>query len=157
MEVSPMDYRIDFFPFERVDPLFVEFQTMWESMKEPLSFLSETLLSTSNTHGYPPVNYYAEEDGSLHFEFAVAGYKQDDIDLKFEDDHLIMKILKKEEGSKTRKYFVKRIKFSEAETKAYVPFSKYDVNKVQASFNDGILSVSIPVREDAKPVKIKIN
>ena len=130
-----------------------EFEQMWD-LAEPVSYLSSKLLSG----GFPPTDYYADEDGTLHFDFAVAGYKSEEVDLTFEDDHLILKLSpKKEEGDKKEsKYFVKRVKLSESELKAYVPFSKYDINAASAKLADGMLKVDIPVREDSKPVKLQI-
>jgi HSP20 family molecular chaperone IbpA len=138
--------------FPSVSEMMKEFEQMW-NLAEPVSYLSSKLLSG----GFPPTDYYADEDGTLHFDFAVAGYKEEDIDLTFEDDHLILKLSpKKEEDKKEWKYFVKRVKYSESELKAYVPFSKYDVNEAKAEMTDGMLKVSIPVREDSKPVKLQI-
>jgi HSP20 family molecular chaperone IbpA len=123
------------------------------NLAEPLSTLPASLLSSH----FPPCNYFVDEDGTLHFEFAVAGYKQEEIDLKFEDDRLILSLNPKDAEESKSKYFQKAIKRSVSVTKARVPFVKYDTSKVVATLTDGILLVTIPVRKDAKPVSVKID
>jgi HSP20 family molecular chaperone IbpA len=147
-----MDYRIAKLGFgEEWDQLFREFDQMW-NMVTPICKLPAALLSSH----FPPCNYYADEDGTLHFEFAVAGYADDEVDLKFEDDHLVLSLNPKEEEKKD-KWFQKGIKVSKGITKAFVPFNKFDVSKVEASLEKGMLKVSIPVKEEAKPVSVKID
>lgn len=129
-----------------------EWNDLWD-MVAPLSVLPATLLSNH----FPPCNYYADEDGTLHFDFAVAGYTQDEVDLKFEDDHLVLTLTPNGDESKKGKVFQKAIKKANSVTRALVPFTKYDVAKATASFKDGMLKVTIPVKEDAKPVSVKID
>lgn len=128
-----------------------EFDRMWDAMFQPVCRLPSTLISNH----FPPCDLSADENGTLHFEFAVAGYRKDEVSLKFEDDHLILELSPKKEEAKV-KVFQKAIKLSESKTSAYVPFSKYDTSKVEASLEDGLLKVSIPIKEEAKPLRIEI-
>jgi HSP20 family molecular chaperone IbpA len=136
-----------------MDRVMMDFDRMWNEMFTPVCKLPATLVSNR----FPPCDYYADEDGTLHFDFAVAGYKEDEISLKFEDDHLILILSPKKEEKKEGRIFQKAIKISESTTKVYVPFSKYDVAKVDATLEDGMLKVVIPSKEEAKPVAVKIN
>lgn len=152
-----MNYRV--FDFSVIDKAFADMEE-WASLfdlKFPVSTLSPTLLSNH----YPPCDYYAEEVGTLHFEFAVAGYQDEEIDLKFEDNYLILtlkpKYKKNGEATPNTKYFQKAIKKTDSITKALVPFTKYDISKVVASLKDGLLSIVIPVKDEAKPVNVKID
>ena len=129
-----------------------EFDRLFE-LSAPCSNLSPILLSNH----FPPCNYYAEDDGTLHFDFAVAGYAADEIDLKFEDDFLILTLEPKEEKEDEGfQWFQKAIRRSESVTKARVPFAKYDRTAVGAAIADGLLKVIVPVKEEAKPVSIYI-
>jgi len=138
------------FPFS-VGGVLSEFEKMWDEMFQPVCRLPSTLISSH----FPPCNLSADENGTLHFEFAVAGYKKDEMALKFEDDHLVLELSPKKEEVKV-KIFQKAIKLSESKTNAYVPFSKYNISKVEASLEDGLLKVSIPIKEEAKPLLIEI-
>jgi len=117
-----------------------------------------TLPVTLATSRFPPYNIYIEEDGSQVFEFAVAGWKDSDISIKYENDHLILTMEKsdKEEQS-NRKYLARTIREGKTVGKYYVPASKFDTSKTRASLADGILRVSIPMREEAKPFTVSIN
>jgi HSP20 family molecular chaperone IbpA len=138
------------FPID-VDGVLNEFNRMMDAVFQPVCKLPSTIISNH----FPPCNYYADEDGTLQLEFAVAGYKKDEVKVKFEDDHLILQLTPVKEEVKT-KVFQKAIKLSESTTKAYVPFSKYDIAKAEAALEDGLLKVSIPVKEEAKPLSIEI-
>jgi len=145
-----MDYHFSGSDIWSWEKTFSEFEKMFD-IEMPICKLSNVLLSNQ----FPPCNYYADEDGTLEFEFAVAGYQNDEIDLKFEEDHLVLKLDPKN-PKKERKYFQKGIKLSPIVTKAFVPFSKYDVSEATASLEKGILKISVPFREEAKPVGVKI-
>ena len=108
---------------------------------------------------YPPFNLSIDESTkNLKFEFAVAGLSLDDIDISFEDDYLKLDIKSKENNDQfyNWKTIKKGIRTSTSKTAYFVPFAKYDVDNAQASILDGLLTVHIPVREDAKPKKIEI-
>lgn len=121
---------------------------------EPVSKLPSKIVTST----YPPADMYVEKDsGNLVFEFAVAGYQESEVGLSFEEDYLILTLSAHEaEDTDNRDYFQKGIKRSKSETRCFVPASKYDVRKVEASINKGILKVSIPAREESKPFSIKI-
>lgn len=140
------------FPFPNVNGVLRDFENMFDEMFPTVSKLPSTIISNH----FPPCNYSADEDGTLHFEFAVAGYKKEEVELKFEDDHLVLHLNPAKEEAKG-KVFQKAIKLSESTTRAYVPFSKYDVSKVDASLADGLLKVSVPVKEEAKPITVQIS
>jgi HSP20 family molecular chaperone IbpA len=127
---------------------------LWSTMTTSVSKLPGKLLSGT----FPPCNYYAEKDGTLHFQFAVAGYKESEIDLSFADDHMILKLKpeEKKEGEEF-KWFQKGIRSATAETKAFVPFSKYAVDSATVILENGMLSVDIKMKEEAKPINVKIN
>jgi HSP20 family protein len=91
---------------------------------------------------------------------SVAGYLEDEVDVKLEDDKLILTLEKveKEEKEEDKKWkLIQRgIKQARSQTVYSVPSSKYDTSKVSASLKDGILTIEIPAREETKPVSIKI-
>lgn len=108
---------------------------------------------------FPPVNVIIEEDSlNLVFEFALAGYKQEEIDLTFVDDYLFLSLNpeKSKEEDKKSSFLVNGIKKSSSRSKYFIPFSKYDVDSAKAEFNEGILRVHIPAKEERKPRKLLI-
>ena len=47
-------------------------------------------------------------------------------------------------------------KKDEFEYKYYLPLSKYDVAKTSASFDEGLLHVMVPIKEEQQPLSISI-
>lgn len=109
---------------------------------------------------FPPCDILKKEDNSLVYKFALAGYKMEEIELKFDNDYMILTLTPKvDEQDSKFKYKQKGIRKSRAEAKFFVPVSHFDVEKASASLTDGILLIEIPTKEIAKPktLNIKVN
>lgn len=97
---------------------------------------------------YPPFNEFVLDDGTLKLEYALAGWKKNEIAVKIENGTLVIRgkkleIKEKHEdeithrGISTRSFLVKRA------------FHKmYDLAKLSAKLEDGLLTVVVPVKED---------
>ena len=105
---------------------------------------------------FPPMNVQIKPDTKdLLFEFALSGYSKDEMSVDFDEDYLCLKLEPKEPEEK--KTFIKHgIRSSKCEAKYFVPSAKYDVEKSNADFKDGILSIFIPAKEEIKPKRILI-
>lgn len=106
---------------------------------------------------FPPTNMYENADGGMVLEFAIAGYKREEVSIQFEDDYLKLSMNPEKSQDDGKKYLQHGIKSCKTESKYFIPAIKYDVSKAVANLKDGILSINIPVREDAKPRDIKID
>jgi HSP20 family protein len=105
----------------------------------------------------PPVDIWKEKDGTLKYRFAVAGYSEKDVEVEFEDNHLIVTLDKEEDKKelKKRDYLVKGIKTGKISNKYYVG-EKFNTKEATAKLKEGILEVSIPMKEDSKPTKVSV-
>jgi HSP20 family molecular chaperone IbpA len=108
------------------------------------------------------MNIFLSKDKSLVFEIALAGFEEKDIDLQFKGDYLhfsatAAKAAEEEEGVQ---YFKRRLKLKSIDQQRYyVPEDKFDRDKVEARFKDGLLRVVIPAREEEKEkegIKVRI-
>ncbi len=102
-------------------------------------------------YSYPPANIYLAKDKSLIFEIALAGFEEKEIDLQFRGDYLYFSAKAPEAGQQEDgvQYFKRRLKLkSVEEQRYYVPEDKFDREKVQASFTDGLLRIVIPSMEE---------
>ncbi len=111
---------------------------------------------------YPPANISMMENKTLVFEFAIAGFSEEDISLKFKGDYMVFSgvLPQTDEGEEIARYFKRRLKRkSFSDQRYYVPQDKFDRESVKAVYKNGILTVSIPPRDEvaSEPgVEIKI-
>lgn len=107
---------------------------------------------------FPPTNLKMDKDKNLFFEFALAGFQKNEIDISFQGDWMELTItpIRKEEKEDIA-YLNRGIKCSSTKNKYYVPQDKYDTNEVKASFDNGLLKVEIPSKEPekARPIMIE--
>jgi HSP20 family molecular chaperone IbpA len=132
------------------------------SLEEKIKAKWDETMDYYPTYSYPPLNVYIKPDKTLVFEFALAGFKEKDIDLSFRGDYMVFsghvaEDILHEEGVK---YFKRRLRFKDVtEQRYYVPDDKFDREKVSAVFKHGVLKVEIPPRQETvrfETVKIKI-
>lgn len=103
------------------------------------------------TYSYPPVNVYLTEKKQLVLEFALAGFREEDISLEFQGDYLVFSAKAPEEQDETGhvKYFKKRLKMKDIkEQHYYAPEDKFNREQVKAVFKNGILKVTIPPNQE---------
>lgn len=100
----------------------------------------------------PRADIFETED-AVTVQLAVPGVKADQVDIECEKGMLSIK------GERP---FEEHGKYYRVET-PFGPFERYfeiprtlDVNKVEASYQDGILTLNFPKAEEAKPKKIAI-
>jgi HSP20 family protein len=106
---------------------------------------------------YSPRMNLLETDDEYKLEVEAPGIKKDEIDILFEDNILTIsgekKTEKKEENSR---YHINEICFGKFSRSFELP-SHIDSNKINAKWKDGLLNITIPKSEKAKPKKISIN
>lgn len=112
-----------------------------------------------------PMNIYKEEDGTNVIELAIPGKTKEDIKLskKTENgvDYLVFDLDEKEQTENEeekkedkREWFLKKIKVTK-HCSLSVP-NTLDINSLKATVENGLLTVRIPVAEEAKPVVFAI-
>ena len=133
--------------FERLLPTALGFENAFTALDN-----AAHLLTASQT-AFPPVNIVKTGDYTFNVELAVAGYKQDEIEITAEKNSL--KVTGKKTDEDTREYLVKGI----AGRKFSRQFVLSDTVVVRdANLADGILSIQLEnvIPEDQKPRKISI-
>lgn len=105
---------------------------------------------------FPFANIKVKKGEGVVFYFALAGYRKENISLECAENHLILNLKQEEEKDDGSTYLLKRIRQSDCTSKYFVSQVKYDFNKIESSYDNGMLRVFIPENEDAKPKKIEI-
>jgi len=112
--------------------------------------------STGNTW-VPPVDIYQTSEHELVLKAELPDLSREDIDITVENFVLTLK------GEKKLASEVKEEQFHHVE-RSYGSFSRsfslprtVDATKVAADYKNGVLTVRLPLREEAKPRQIKVD
>jgi molecular chaperone IbpA len=132
---------------ERYLPSTLGFDRMFDVLDHAADVVNNT-----NT-AFPPVNVVRVDDSNYVVELAVAGYKDEEIEITAEKNTL--KISGKKSDKDERSYLVKGIA-GRSFTRAFILADTIVVR--DASLENGILSVSLEnvIPEEQKPRKIAI-
>jgi HSP20 family protein len=105
----------------------------------------------------PPVDIYQTDKHELVLKAELPDMAREDIDINIENFVLTVK------GEKKASTDVKEEQYHHAERR-YGSFSRsfslpqtVDPNKVSAEYKNGVLTVRIPLREEARPRSIKVD
>lgn len=132
-----------FRPFE-LDP----FDLLWKDLKETQAHFSA--ITQKVTH---PVDIY-ETDNGIRFEVAAVGLNVEDIDISIENDSLRICYEKPAQQEEIQPIY-KGIKRSGFDLTWKIS-TKFDLNKLEASLDKGLLTLTIPVAEGKATRKITI-
>lgn len=111
---------------------------------------------TTARHMVPAVDVIEDKD-AYHFDFEMPGLTNKSIDAHFEDGHLVV------EAERTRPEWPKETRVRVAE-RSYGKIQRAfelpnDVNhdRIEASYKDGVLEVTVEKKPESKSAKILIN
>ena len=138
-------------PFRHLSTLRHEIDRLFDSPLNALTSDSQQFLN-----GWlPSIDLYEEKD-ALVLKAELPGMKKEDIDISLQGDVLTLSGERKEEETfdKAETYRSERFlgKFQRSLT---LPVT-VSADKVQASYKDGILTVTLPKAEEAKPKQIEV-
>ena len=102
----------------------------------------------SNFHAATDI---VEKDGNIIVKTELPAVKKEDIDLKFENEYLTIKGVKKSEINEEEKgkHYLERIygEFS----RSFKINKEVDAEKISATLKDGVLSVTLPMTDPPEP------
>jgi len=105
----------------------------------------------------PPVDIYSTGEQALVLKAEIPGMNKDEIEITVENFTLTIR------GEKKTEETVKNDQFHRVErsygtfTRSFALPQTVDANKVEAAYKDGVLTITLPQREEAKPKQIKVN
>jgi HSP20 family protein len=103
----------------------------------------------------PPLEMYEKED-KVVVRAEIPGMKQEEIDIAVEDSTLTIKGERKAESEvKDEDYYRCELSYGRFSRSVALP-SKVQAEKVAASYDDGILEITLPKAPEAKPKKIAV-
>lgn len=136
-------------PITRWDP----FRELRRSLWHGPDFLEEWELPS----GEMAVDVY-ETDNDVIVETPMAGINPDDVDITITGDTVTIKGETKEEKKeedKKRKYYYHEIRHGACARSVTLP-AAVKTDQAKAEFKDGMLKLTLPKKEEAKPKQVKV-
>lgn len=106
---------------------------------------------------FPPINLFmSQSNNGLFYEIALVGYKKEWLSVEIEEDVLkISADVLEEKEDEGKKYLKRRIKATSF-TKSYKISEGFDTNKAEVTYEDGLLSIYIPAKDEVKATAKKL-
>lgn len=128
----------------------------WEPFREFDRFFDDRLFPTRQMLGWDLAIDVYEEKGNIIAKMSLPGIKPEDLDISLEDDLLTVSGRREEEKEVDKKdYYSKEIRRGSFSRSVTLPKS-VDAAKAQASYEDGVLVVTMPAAAGAKEKAIKV-
>jgi len=110
-------------------------------------------LLRQSTQGYPVADIYRNDDGDTVMEFALAGFLKEDLFVDVKPDKKSITVRANSDSGDEGGRRIARRSFE----KTYVNYdNNLNLAACTAEFENGLLRVVVPNREEAKPVAIEI-
>ena len=104
----------------------------------------------------PPVDIY-EDEHSINLKMEVPGIDEEDIDVRIEDNTLIVQGERKFEKEEKEENFRRIERQYGSFTRTFMLPSSVDPSQVSANYDKGVLTISLAKKAEAKPKQIKVN
>ena len=123
------------------------------------------LSETNGTHGpgaqmlegwYPAVDVYEDKD-TLQVKAELAGLKKEDIEISLHDGCLSLSGERKEEKKQEGREVYRSERWVGRFHRTISLPCRVEADKIQATYNEGVLTVVLPKAEEAKPKQIPIS
>jgi HSP20 family protein len=104
----------------------------------------------------PAIDVHDSRD-NLVVRADLPGLKKDDIEVSIQDETLIIRGEKREESERKEKGVVRTERLYGSFHRAVTLPVAVDENRVKAQYKNGVLELTLPKKEEAKPKQIKID
>jgi HSP20 family protein len=98
-----------------------------------------------------------ENKDSIIVKADLPGMRREEIELSIQEDHLILKGEKKKDSEVKEENYYKAERFFGSFVRTIPLPSAVDSGKADAKYQDGVLTVTLPKKEEAKPKQIAID
>ena len=139
--------RLSLDPLEQISNLRDEVNRLFES---PLAGLTQAFNSWS-----PAVDLYEDKDNVV-VKAELPGMKKEEIDVSLHEGALTISGERKIEREEKGETYRSERFFGRFQRSVMLP-SAVDESKVSASYKDGILTITLPKSEEAKPKQIEVS
>lgn len=112
----------------------------------------------SDTNTTVPAVNVRESENEFLIDVAVPGMEKDDFRINIDQDVMTISSEKKNEKTEEKKgvYSRKEFSYQSFQRSFTIPEREVDGNKITANYDKGILHITLPKREEAKPKPSRI-
>jgi HSP20 family protein len=104
-----------------------------------------------------PVDFYQDKDAFV-VRAELPGFRKEDLDLEVTDGVLTITAQRKPERKTSEKEEAPGTAIAEPSVSRSLPLpDDVQADAIQAKYENGVLSVTLPKREEAKPLRITVN
>ena len=104
----------------------------------------------------PSVDIF-EHEGNLVLKAELPGVDPKDVDIRLENNVLSLRGQRKLEGEVKRESYHRVERSYGAFSRSFTLPNVVDTEKIKADYKDGVLQVTLPQREEAKPKQIQVS
>ena len=105
----------------------------------------------------PPVDIYESEGHELVLKAELPDVNRDDIDITFENGVLTLKGERKLDSEVSRDAYQRVERHHGTFSRSFTLPATVDGSRIKAAYKDGVLTIRLPQREEAKPKQIVID
>jgi len=139
-------------PFRHLSTLREEIDRLFESPMADFTRAAQQMLS-----GWmPAVDLYEDKD-NLYVRAEIPGMTKEDIEVSLHDGVLTLAGERKENPKFAQAEVYRTERFVGRFQRTFTLAAPVDETKVKAAYEDGILTVTLPKAEKAKPKQIEVN
>jgi HSP20 family protein len=104
----------------------------------------------------PPVDIFENEKHEIVLRAELPGLKKEDLDIRVENNTLTLRGERKRDAEVKQDSYHRIERVYGAFTRAFSLPTTVNAEKVEATFADGVLTITLPMREEAKPRQIQV-
>ena len=126
--------------------------------QHPVSLLSELMedfdrnffARNNESRGMAPSVNIREHEENFLLDLAAPGLKKEDFKINLDNNVLTISSEMKEENEEKNEKFTRREFYFNSFSRSFTLPKTIDLDKIKADYKDGILSIALPKREEAK-------
>lgn len=104
----------------------------------------------------PPVDIFENDTREVAIKVELPGMKREDIHITLEQNVLTISGERTYEPAPGRDQFHRMERSTGQFSRSFTLPSTLDTEKISAAYEDGILTITLPLREESKPKQIKV-
>ena len=127
----------------------------WDPLRDLMN-LQRRLVAEDSYGTWAPVVDIFEKGDDLVISAEVPGLERDEIDIRVENNTLVLRGERKRESELDEKDAYRLERSFGAFTRSFTLPKTVDASRITASYKNGVLEIKLPKAEEAKPRQIEI-